>query len=127
MTNDGVDLLTVVMHELGHLLGYEHSDAPDDLMAPVLSPSSPRSSSLILHPSSRPDDVFAELGNDLDSQDNSATELLESRDEGLLVAAATRPSEEATQARIPRRSRLQRYERDLDAWFAELAAEEAGQ
>ena len=37
MTKDGLDLLTVVMHELGHLLGYDHSDDPDDLMAPVLA------------------------------------------------------------------------------------------
>jgi len=46
-----MDLLTVVMHGLGHLLGYGHSDDPDDLMAPVLSASPLRASSLILHPS----------------------------------------------------------------------------
>ena len=35
-----VDLLTAVMHELGHLLGYDHADADngDDIMASLLSP-----------------------------------------------------------------------------------------
>ena len=127
MTNDGMDLLTVVMHELGHLLGHEHSDDPGDLMAPVLSARAVHPSPFILHPSASRaeaveplgpapwrtgrDDVFAELGGD-----------------GALQAAATvRPSEEATQAKVARRSRLLRYERELDDWFAELAAEEGGQ
>jgi len=48
---------------------------------------------------SRLDDVFADLG---------------------------RPSDEATQARVPRPSRLQPCERDLDDWFAELAGDEFG-
>jgi len=39
-----VDLLKVVMHELGHLLGYEH--AADGLMAPVLGASAVAPSAL---------------------------------------------------------------------------------
>jgi len=47
----GVRLLTVVMHELGHLLGYEHSE--DGLMAPVLGTTPLRPSSVIPDPGSR--------------------------------------------------------------------------
>jgi hypothetical protein len=35
---DGIDLLTVVMHELGHVMGYEHDDVAGDLMEPALLP-----------------------------------------------------------------------------------------
>jgi hypothetical protein len=44
-----------------------------------------------------------------------------------LAAATARPSEETVPTRVARRGRMQRYEQDLDAWFAELAAEESGQ
>ena len=37
-----VDLLTAVMHEIEHVLGYEHSDSLD-LMWPTLSPGTRRS------------------------------------------------------------------------------------
>jgi hypothetical protein len=35
-----MDLLTAVMHELGHALGLVDLDGPDDLMAGVLRPGS---------------------------------------------------------------------------------------
>ena len=159
LPDPGLDLLTVVMHELGHLLGYEHAEA--GLMAPVLRASSLHPSSLIPRPSSassaeaveplgqaqwrtglhsfalqassftaRPssprDDVFADLGDDSSSSDDGSP-LLASQDTDVLAAATVRSGEEATQAKVPRRSRLQRYERGLDDWFAQLAAEDVGQ
>ncbi|NLF72475.1 MAG: hypothetical protein GX575_25855, partial [Candidatus Anammoximicrobium sp.] len=116
----------------------EHSDDPDDLMAPVLSASSVRAASssialppsaFALPPSSVSDAVMEELGGDSDEEDSSddASPLVTSQGGDQLAAVADRASEEATQAKVLRRSRLQRYERDADAWFAELAGEEAGQ
>lgn len=34
---DGVDLLTVLAHELGHLLGLDHVEVESDLMADILA------------------------------------------------------------------------------------------
>jgi autotransporter-associated beta strand protein len=145
VVNGGVDLLTVVMHEMGHLLGYDHSDDADDLMAPVLSvgtryapaadthdsrwvpgssPSLLPSSSLVADPSSTVDDLFAELVQE--SDDDGTSELLEANVGDLLAARTAKSGERAAQARVPRRSRMERYERELDAWFAELVAAEEG-
>jgi len=136
MPHDGVSLLTVMMHELGHLLGYEHSDA--GLMAPVLSASPARaaSSSFALHrfafplpPSATSDAVFADWGHDdlLEEEGDEAREspCLPSQSPDLLAAVLVQSSEDAEETSLPRRSRLQRYERDLDAWFTELMAEES--
>jgi hypothetical protein len=74
--------------------------------------------------------VFAELErNDRtarDSSEEATTELLPSADDGLLAVRTAKSGDEVTQARVPRRSRMERFERDLDAWFAELATEEVG-
>ena len=59
-----------------------------------------------------------------DSSEQTGSALLESADGGLLAARSAKSGEEATQARVPRRSRMDRFERELDEWFAELAAEE---
>jgi hypothetical protein len=137
-TTSGIDLLTVVMHELGHLLGYEHSDDPDDLMAPVLEagviraasgqdsyspnlylnlypnlPRNPSNSRSVLPASSLRPSAAASLGQSAwqDAADQLAADLALDRDE------------QASQTRVPRQSRLQRYERELDAWFGQLGAE----
>jgi len=69
--------------------------------------------------------VFGQWGDDSRSED-SASRLLESNHKVALAAATVRSSGKATQARVARRSRLPRYERESDAWFAELASEDAG-
>ena len=141
LPDPGLDLLTVVMHELGHLLGYGHSDDPDDLMAPVLSVGRAGgfptreplgraewgwgTSSLVLHPSSflsvpsaARDELFSNLSSD-------GSSWLESQDADQLLVVGAGMNEEAREAKVPRRSRLERYQRELDDWFAELAADEA--
>ena len=164
MTNDAIDLLTVVMHEMGHLLGYDHSEDADDLMAPVLgaglagAPATPDEFFPDLSPFSaglaaagfesrgqvawrtgaavwdfRPargvDDVFAGVGDGAavsDEGSDFASTLLPADEDVLLAARNAKSSAETAWARVPRRNRMPRFERDLDAWFAELAAEEDG-
>jgi len=144
----GMDLLTVVMHELGHLLGYAHSDESGDLMAPVLSSGRTAglqtgkglaqaewglgtsslfvpSASLLSDSSSRLDGAFADLGREempepADS-DDGAWPLLASQDGDELPVATVKAAQEVAQAKVPRRSRMEQFERELDKWFAELA------
>jgi len=69
---------------------------------------------------SRRDDVFADLGRD--GSEDDPLPLLESEGaDETLVAATVKSSDEAAQIRVPRRHRLERFEHDLDAWFAQLA------
>ncbi|NLF67568.1 MAG: matrixin family metalloprotease, partial [Candidatus Anammoximicrobium sp.] len=135
-----LDLLTVVMHELGHLLGYAHSDV--GLMAPVLAASPQRASSSIFtpspfishlsfpiaQPSSHPDAVLAALGRDDWPEGNRSEDGVQQ-----VVAAESRIStrafwaepllQETPQMRVPCRNRRESFERELDAWFRELGAD----
>ncbi|MCU0981380.1 MAG: matrixin family metalloprotease, partial [Pirellulaceae bacterium] len=148
LTTDGVDLLTVVMHEMGHLLGYEHSAEAEDLMAPVLWAR--RSGSEADRPVGQTewrrgldfpgalDGLFAELADDgpacayrvgrmRHDEADTTVELLESGEvDWMRPEGAASPAAEAVQLRVPRRSRLQRYQREADAWFDGLAREVEG-
>jgi len=123
-----------LLHEIGHLLGYEHTDS--GLMAPVLSASPrhpasrvPDLASRVPDPvsrvpdlASRRDDVFADLGRD--GGEDDTLPLLASQAGEALLATAIQQGDEAAQIRVPRRHRLERFEHELDAWFAQLSAAE---
>lgn len=167
MAVGGIDLLTVVMHELGHLLGHDHSAAglmapmlgaglarapatPDELL-PDLSPFSAGrtaaggqtrgqvawqtgaaawdfgTASWVSRRGGSVEDVFAQWGDDSASSadgSDAVSPLLQADDESLLAARMARTDEETARARVPRRRLTPRFERELDGWFAELAAEE---
>ena len=55
-----MDLLTVLAHELGHLLGFEHDSIPGHLMSETLAPGIRL---LPIGMASEIDDVFASLSN----------------------------------------------------------------
>jgi hypothetical protein len=76
------------------------------------------------------DDVFANLGRrDTDDGDGSE-DLVQPRlrtetGKAARKVSVARPAHETPLMRVPRRSPLQRYESELDGWFAELADEAA--
>jgi hypothetical protein len=58
---------------------------------------------------------------------DTTVELLESGEvDWMRPEGAASPAAEAVQLRVPRRSRLQRYQREADAWFDGLAREVEG-
>ena len=135
MTKDGLDLLTVVMHELGHLLGYDHSDDPDDLMAPVLATGQAcggseleavesRGQSRWRRPSSPSVTALASTPRMPSWAGMETTSCFRSCWSRSMKHCSARESGSAkTQARVPRHS-LQRYACDLDDGFTQLAAAE---
>ncbi len=84
----------------------------------------------MLPPSATSDAVFADWGQDdlLEEEGDEAGQLqrLPSQSLEVLVAVLVQSGEDGEDATFPRRSRLQRYERGLDDWFAELAAGDEG-
>ncbi len=136
----GMDLLHVVMHELGHVLGYGHSADEGDLMAPVWSAGT-------LHPASRIPDLASripdlatripDLATRVDAAfddwagardgslqrtgERTAGERLrfEAEGPGLTgMPAAARPDENEDQLWVPRRVRPASYEEAVDALWA---------
>jgi len=118
MADDGFDLRHVVLHELGHVLGYGHSADADDLMAPVLSPLA--SSALVPHPASRISDPFSDL--DAVWADWSAGEPLRldsDHSEFAHAASGARRTEDEDELWVPRRLRSSPYEEAVDAFLAD--------
>jgi hypothetical protein len=139
-----MDLLGVLAHETGHLLGHGHDEA-DELvvMAPTLTartllePSKLIRGQMTRTPAAYVDAVFAELGRQPGLPDDEPTDQsMPSRDANRLTTDATvarlvatrhvRPTATLTSDLLDRLARGRRHrgiERALEAWFAALDKE----
>jgi hypothetical protein len=123
------DLLTAVMHELGHVLGHDH-DSALDVMAPTLAPEV-RGAFSLSPIGTVTDRIFDGLGRGLsddlrddrfhsDERDSSKRKSTATEHSSLLLAAS-----EPAVDQIVRSLLADKEEEDLfDLFFAELAGDE---